>query len=63
MLLLFRGLPAQCERYWPGIPDGKTMRQHGDIRILTLKSTPRRGYVRSTIKVTDAVTACCDGVL
>ena len=47
--LVEQGIP-KCERYWPGIPDGKTMRQHGDIKLLTLKSTPRRGYVCSTIK-------------
>eukprot|EP00038_Savillea_parva_P006576 m.164608 g.164608 ORF g.164608 m.164608 type:complete len:723 (+) comp12447_c0_seq1:54-2222(+) len=50
--IIEKGQP-KCERYWPGIPDGKTMLSFDDnrIRAVTLKSDPTpKGYVRSTIK-------------
>jgi len=47
-----KGQP-KCERYWPGLADGKTMLTFNDnqIRVVTTKSDPTpEGYVRSTIK-------------
>eukprot|EP00037_Helgoeca_nana_P015360 m.143421 g.143421 ORF g.143421 m.143421 type:complete len:728 (+) comp22984_c0_seq2:83-2266(+) len=44
---------AKCERYWPGLADGKTIMAFDDgrIRVVTTKSDPTPdGYVRSTIK-------------
>eukprot|EP00035_Acanthoeca_spectabilis_P014701 m.285279 g.285279 ORF g.285279 m.285279 type:complete len:738 (+) comp16200_c2_seq1:85-2298(+) len=47
-----KGQP-KCERYWPGLADGKTIMSFDEnrVRVVTTKSDPSpEGYVRSTIK-------------
>lgn len=42
----------KCERYWPGLADGRDTLTFGDIRVVTTASQPKDGYVRSTLRAT-----------
>jgi len=54
---------AKCERYWPGCADGKEILEFGDVRVCTTQSTPKHGYVRSTIKAVSYETLDVKGKL